>query len=75
MSFGVVARRAFVFTAGRWFPADLPRRFGAAKRFERRALFRCEKYRLLPRREVAPLVELAEIYEFGMRPLGPTPRG
>ena len=45
------------------------------KRFERRPQFSNEQLRLFPRREVTAFVELIEVDEFGIRPLGPTPRG
>ena len=45
-----------------------------AQRPERGAELAGEQLRLLPRREVAPFVDLVVIEELGIGPLGPAPR-
>src|SRR3954471_20101320 len=86
-----VATKSLLVIIGEYpsaFPSMVPRLHGSrraqrastssepsAERSERGTNLSREKLRLLPRGEVAALVDLVVVDEFGIRPLGPTPRG
>src|SRR5258706_10878074 len=63
-------RFASMVIGGRWFVSNR-----LAHRTESRAHFCTKQLGLFPRSEVAALVELVEVDELGIRPLGPAPRG